>query len=327
MSLREARKLATEIDKAEKVKIAQRLANGEIDQEEHDILMRDARLKRLSPKTINRHLRFIGKIFTWQKVRKEGEDFKPIEGLTYSRKSIEKADRKKKKDERVGFDVETLRRILRSPIWTGCKSLGRRNTKGSNVFKDSLYWAFLIGLLAGLRIEEIAQFEINDAREVLGVWCFDINYGPDKSLKTGAAERLVPIHQLLIQLGLLDRVERLRKEGKRRLFPELTRDKNHGKYGDSLTDKFSYYLDAIGEHTYGCVYHACRHTFDTLLQNLKVPTPWIAQMMGHEQQGETNGRYNDGIYLRNLRDAVNGIDLGLQLVPVDGEWQIAGEAE
>jgi hypothetical protein len=43
-----------------------------------------------------------------------------------------------------------------------------------------------------------------------------------KHLKRSDYSRVVPIHPFLIDLGLLDRIERLRAVGKTRLFPGWT---------------------------------------------------------------------------------------------------------
>ena len=74
--------------------------------------------------------------------------------------------------------------------------------------RDWKTWIPLIGMLSGLRREEICQFYPFDIRQVGNVWCFDVNSnGDDKSLKTESSDRLVPIHSALIRLGFIRFVE------------------------------------------------------------------------------------------------------------------------
>lgn len=72
-----------------------------------------------------------------------------------------------------------------------------------------------------LEADKPDKLEADDADEWIKV---------DKSLKTVNSSRTVPIHKKLIELGLLDYVAALRKDGKKRLFPEIRYDKNKG-YG------------------------------------------------------------------------------------------------
>ena len=62
-------------------------------------------------------------------------------------------------------------------------------------------------------------------------WCFNISeekHRPDKKLKTQSSRRIIPIHDTLIDLGLIELVELLKKRqvGRDRLFREL-------KYGEN----------------------------------------------------------------------------------------------
>lgn len=43
----------------------------------------------------------------------------------------------------------------------------------------------------------------------------------DKQLKTGASERLIPIHQRLLDLGLMTYVAQKRRAGEEKLFAEI----------------------------------------------------------------------------------------------------------
>ena len=71
------------------------------------------------------------------------------------------------------------------------------------VKKDDQKWGALLGLYTGARLREIAQLDVADIRQEGGIWYLDINGdGPNKSLKTPAAKRRVPVHSELDPAGL-----------------------------------------------------------------------------------------------------------------------------
>ena len=65
------------------------------------------------------------------------------------------------------------------------------------------FWAPLIALFSGMRLEEIYQLHCKDVCEIDGIWVFDVNNngidenGHGKTLKNINAQRLVPVHDTL----------------------------------------------------------------------------------------------------------------------------------
>jgi integrase len=131
-------------------------------------------------------------------------------------------------------------------------------------------WLPLILLYTGARANEVAHLELPDLREEDGVKVFDFNlHGDHKRLKNEASDRLTPIHPDLIALGLWERAERLRAEGKVKLFPDLAFTIQNGPAAASGS-AFSRYLAklAIVARGSGIVGH---HSFrDTVKSRLKV---------------------------------------------------------
>ena len=79
-----------------------------------------------------------------------------------------------------------------------------------------------MGLYSGARVGELAQLYLRDFADIHGVKFFRISDDNDgQSVKNASSRRLVPIHPDLLELGLWDRVERLRAQGQERLFPDL----------------------------------------------------------------------------------------------------------
>jgi hypothetical protein len=61
----------------------------------------------------------------------------------------------------------------------------------------------------------------------------DIKRWEGNHVKSEASERRVPIHPILIELGLLKLVELRRQQGQSRLFPHLKRGAVKGKFSES----------------------------------------------------------------------------------------------
>lgn len=112
-----------------------------------------------------------------------------------------------------------------------------------------MFWVPLIGLFTGARSGEIIQLRVEDVREEHGVPHFDINDdGADKRLKTAHSKRTTPVHPVLVELGLLDHVERQKRQGEQRLFPEMKMGED-GYYSSPHSKHFRRFLVAVGVKT------------------------------------------------------------------------------
>ena len=89
----------------------------------------------------------------------------------------------------------------------------------------------MIGVFSGLRLGEITSLYLDNLREIKGSHrkkrlCFDIVVEPertDKHLKTQSSMRIVPVHDTLFELGLIEFIELLKKNdpNRERIFQEL----------------------------------------------------------------------------------------------------------
>jgi integrase len=207
-----------------------------------------------------------------------------------------------KKSLRDPFSPEQLRRIVTEAAF---------QTEGF-VRHDWQKWGVLIAAYSGARLNEIAQLQLSDVREIDGFLCFDVTDvgddeegGTTKQLKTEAARRVVPVHPELIALGLLDYVAALRAKGSVRLFPSFTQDVNNGwgrQLGRWANDTF---LVKLGYKTKRVVFHSFRHTLITRLIQAGVQEPIVKALVGHEQQGVTQTSYvGEGYRVQQLYDAI-----------------------
>lgn len=122
-----------------------------------------------------------------------------------------------------GLKVDTSDSVKRLP-WR-MEDLHRLASVNSS-HEGPEYWLFPLGLYSGARIGELAQMELKDIMPVDGVPCMEIHSRIEdehfnRTVKTQAGERFVPISQHLIDLGLLRHVEHARKSGERFLFPSF----------------------------------------------------------------------------------------------------------
>lgn len=194
------------------------------------------------------------------------------------------------------------------------------------------YWLPLLGLFTGARVNEICQLnpqvDISQDQET-GVWFLWINaeseadVGVRKSVKTGDS-RKVPLHRVLIELGFLRHVERLRKLGAKRLF--LSWQPVRGRASGEAEKWFRQFLVDVGlrddtpkAKLLGM--HAFRHTLLTYGQ-LSKPSPLnLTRITGHAAavEGFSNvaNNYLDKSILNNLqelKDLLDKLDYGITFI-------------
>ena len=131
---------------------------------------------------------------------------------------------------RDAFDNDELLTLLKLPLFTGCKNRLHVWRTGTYFVQSHIYWGFLICILTGMRPGEVGQLKCTDIRSDGQFYYFDLRpydarHGRVavkdlRNLKTNAAGRVIPIHPLLIELGLLDRMQDLIDKEEERLFPE-----------------------------------------------------------------------------------------------------------
>jgi integrase len=192
---------------------------------------------------------------------------------------------KQPQDERKPFTDADLQKIFDPKVYP-------KETAGV----DFRYWVPLLGLYTGARINEICQMHVRDIKQVDGLWCMDINKKSDdpenpKRLKNKASERLIPLHDSLIELGFIDFVNKQRKGKVVRLFEDLYYNINDGhsrKAGRWFNQEFIHKKLGIKEKTF----HSFRHTVADRLKQLGIAESYISELLGHSSgDSMTFGRY------------------------------------
>lgn len=185
------------------------------------------------------------------------------------------------------FDNEDLQRIFRAETFVPWASKFPHR-----------WWAPILGLYTGARINEVAQLKVADIVQESGVWCLSIRKTFDadlaassgarsrQSLKGKSAVRQIPIPQPVLDAGLLDFLDDMRACGHPRLFPHLSAGVNrktgetNARYSQALLVQFGRYLKELGFRK-GVGFHAFRHTLATDLDNQGIREEEVALITGH----------------------------------------------
>ena len=259
----------------------------------------------ISAANANTCLANLSSFLNWA-VNEELLDRNPIRGLRLP-------DDTAKKDKRFPFNPSQLHAIFNAPLYRGCVDGERGYAKpGIERPRNARFWVPLIGLHTGMRLNEICQLDVADIRTVDGVGCFVITEdsvagSTDKNLKTGASERLMPIHKNLIDCGLLHFVEKQRRNGRTKLFEEIDPG-TKGVRSVAFSKWFTQFLRSCGAYQPRTCFHSFRHNFRDELRAARIDHD-VAMALG----GWTNGtgkrgaseNYGSGHRVAVLAEAVS----------------------
>jgi integrase len=242
--------------------------------------------------TLNRHWGFIEQFFA--RAKRRGVELNRLDISPFYRKKS-----KKPRDERATPAAATIRDFFRLPIFTGCRGPELRKEKdgrpmylpGPHVFHRAAYFAPMIAHYHGFRREEFCGLAINDIETKGRFTIFLIRFNEFRRLKNTASERKHVLHPELVRLGFLDYVERIRKLGYDRIFPDLVAPNPQLVAGERLYDELR---PAFSDTD--LVTHGFRHFFGSDLKRQSVAEEFRADLLGHAHDSETAGRYADEVW-------------------------------
>jgi integrase len=267
--------------------------------------------------TINGHIQKLSALLNWA-VNEGYIDRNPARGLKV-------IDPVRRKDKRHPFALWQLQRIFDAPLYQGCQDDEAGYARpGPNHPKRGRFWVPLIGLFSGMRLNEICQLDVADVCLIDGTACFVITADgqsgtTDKRLKTENAERLMPVHPTLINIGLLDYVAMHRASCGGKLFPELSMACT-GYYSDTFSKWFANFLNKAGAKAPRTSFHSFRHNFRDAIREAKVEKEIAYALGGWAGDGPnaeslTAESYGRGFNVKTLSEAVSrvhypGLELG-----------------
>ena len=157
--------------------------------------------------------------------------------------------------------------------------------------KPERYWVTLLSAYSGARLNEVCQLNVSDIQKTDGIWALNLNAdSDDKSIKTQAGNRIIPLHPKLIDLGLLGYMKQIQNQNQDKLFPNLKKMKSTG-YGTMISRWFAKYLKKLGIKKKGKNFHSFRHTVVNKLITKKVYEPFIRELIGHSHGSITMDVY------------------------------------
>lgn len=203
-------------------------------------------------------------------------------------------------EERKAYDICDLQKVV--------ASLPRLADKPER------FWIPLIAMHTGLRLDEICQLYVEDLKQVEGVWCISVNDEHDKKVKTLSGRRMVPVHPVLLLLGMIDHVQRMRNAGVPRLWMNLKWRK-----ADGYSNAFGKWFQRFNREHVGNdpqkTFHSFRHTVANTLKQAGMHEVVIAEIMGHANDSMTMSRYGKRYQPKVLLDALSHLDYELQIQP------------
>jgi site-specific recombinase XerD len=219
-------------------------------------------VKCLSTRTVKKHLQVFKAFLLFAKEKHCLE-----ENLTASIKVPKKIKDGKKI---LSFTNQELKKIFNPKTYP---------KKNSPMFSYR-YYVPLIALYSGMRLNEICQLYVDDIKKCGSVYYFHLtDEREDQSLKNETSRRDVPIHSKLIEMGLLDYIEDVRKAKKKQLFYQLKYSaKNH--YTGAMGSWFGRYLESIGITGKDKVFHSFRHTVKPRLRDAGISQEYQNMICG-----------------------------------------------
>ena len=107
--------------------------------------------------------------------------------------------------------------------------LGEKLTAESlAISKPKRYWTTLISAYSGARLNEVCQLNVSDIQRSDDIWAINLNANSeDKSIKTEAGNRIIPLHPKLLDLGLLGVCEANPESEPRKTIPQPEENEKH----------------------------------------------------------------------------------------------------
>ncbi|PSK87552.1 phage integrase family protein [Limimaricola soesokkakensis] len=214
---------------------------------------------------------------------------------------------------RMAWTEERLAEFLTCPIYTGSSSPHRRWRPGNVIVRDAIYWVPLIVLAIGSRIEEILELKRTDIVYRNKVYCLAIGLGPEQRTKTEASERVIPIPQMLLDLGFIDWWKSLGEDHGLLLFPDAAERSSKGTAADPFSKAFYRILDHLDLRSFDEDIYALRKTLSSMLHSAGVAENERQAIAGHRRSNVINRCYT-AHRTKDLKAAVDRAAFQLEIV-------------
>lgn len=213
---------------------------------------------------------------------------------------IPEKKRTSKGKSRVPFSSEEITAITSCPVYLGSANRRHRYSPGTSIFADDhIYWSPLISMHSGMRVTEIGLLRFDQLQPWFGrptlVLELDDQQGEAgvEGYKTGNAIRRLPIHQQLLDRGLLDFWDRQQRLGYERPFPDWTQ---HVKGGRDGRPEVHFEADFFNAHRLNwnvpphrarkLTFHSFRGFFIQACHDARINPYTVLKWVGHDDATE-----------------------------------------
>lgn len=247
--------------------------------------------KKLSPKTVDNQLVWISALFAYAE-REQLLQPSPAKHLGLGAAKATAHTRRP-------WSIDELNLLLSAPTFT------------SGIGDPALFWAPLLALYQGLRMNEACQLYSDDFQLLDGVYALRIASDPDRGQDTKKNDtRVVPVHPTLLELGL---VKLFQRSEVGRVFPHLSLDR-YGSTTNAFSKRFGRLSKAAGIKRAGVVFHSFRHNFADALRRARTPDEIADALGGWHSKGSARRGYGEGYQPADLLPALAQVEyVGLEL--------------
>ena len=263
----------------------------------------------------------------------------PFDNLIYKQPAASRRLHEEEAATYQRYSADELNKIFALKLFSGSIDDGYGfNKPGPQIIRRHRYWAPVIALWSGLRMNEILQLEKADVgRTNSGIAFFSVSdadnggfngSGTRKRVKNRNSIRNVPISPVLIEMGFLDWVD---EQKDKRLFPEATIG-GASRLSVNFSKKFATMAEVAGVwESRRKVFHSFRNNFTDAMRQAGVPLElreainrWDSQKSMDQNYG--SGHTVDVLFREISRVTYPGLDMSVFRKPSAPQNQKAHDA-
>ena len=217
---------------------------------------------------------------------------------------------------RRSWSFENLVKLFRSPIYAGTSSAKQRWRKArasrKTIVRDALYWVPLLMITMGVRPEEVLQLKIKNVRRRDGLLCLFLGEDLDDRMKAEQSRRVLPVPQLLLDLGFREWIVEKSAGQETFLFPDVPPSAADGRRSQIFGNRMRTLLDKLDLKFSDEDIYAMRRTLSSKLLGLRVDTGVRQRILGH-LEGTTVDRHYSDDGLAELKAQLDQVDYGVKV--------------
>ena len=217
---------------------------------------------------------------------------------------------------RRSWSLEHLVKLFLSPVYTGTSAPTQRWRKPASrkrqIIRDALYWVPLFMVCLGVRPEEILQLKLMNVRFRDRVLCVFLGEDLDEDMKTDQSRRVLPIPQLILDLGFREWVVAKLAAGEVWAFPDVAPSESDGRRSQIFGNRMRTLLGHLELRFNDQDIYAMRRTLSSKLLALNVDTGIRQRILGH-LEGTTVDRHYSDDGLQELKAILDKVDYGLKV--------------